>query len=121
MTIDPKNYQLPDIKQGADWLFTFTMYTQQDTDPRVPIDLTGYTAKFEIRKTPNHPAIVSLTQGAGITLGGALGTVQVRLEDAVTELLESGIYGYDLFLVDGSDWSECLFEGPIRIRARYTR
>lgn len=45
-----------------------------------PFNLTGYTARMQVRAKPETtPAILSLTSSAGITLGGAAGTIALAL------------------------------------------
>jgi hypothetical protein len=43
-------------------------------------------------------AIISLTNGSGITLGGAAGTIQLSISAVTTAALTAGTYVYDLEL-----------------------
>ena len=76
-------------------------FTWQDSDGN-PIDLTGYTARMQIRakvSSPDPPA-VDVTEGAGIVLGGAAGTVTVELTPEQTgdglQDCKSGVYDVEL-------------------------
>lgn len=66
------------------------------------LDLSGYTAAFQVRQTySSSTAVISLTQASGITLGGALGTVRIVVTDEATSAIEEGNYVYDLVLTTG--------------------
>lgn len=70
------------IEQGA----TFTEQWEWQDSAAVPVNLTGYTAKLQIRALPDaaSPALVTLTDTAGITLGGATGIITPTITAAVT-------------------------------------
>jgi hypothetical protein len=64
-----------------------------------PVDLTGYTAAMQVRASySSATAIISLTNGSGITLGGAAGTIQLNISAVTTAALTAGTYVYDLEL-----------------------
>jgi len=68
----------------------------------VLIDLTGYTAKMQVRANKSDaPAILTLTTdvGGGITLGGALSTIKIYIKATETSNLPAGIYYYDFQLI----------------------
>jgi hypothetical protein len=72
------------IDQGADWSQTWTLI-DSDGDP---VNLTGGTAAFQVREKPadqGGSALLSLTSGSGITLGGTAGTVAVSISDTQSE------------------------------------
>lgn len=77
------------IEQGADWTRTLTWQDSGGT----PINLTGYTAKMQIRLSSDSTALIvelnsAPATGKGtITLGGALGTIQLDLTAALTATL----------------------------------
>lgn len=114
-------YKLPKIVQGADWHLRITWYTQTNDDPRVAIDLTGYAALFQIRKTSLHPPAVSIANGSGITLGGAAGTIDLALTDVQTAGIWAGVYQYDLLMTDTSGDKRVILAGEVEIRARISR
>lgn len=66
-------------EQGA----TFdTTITWQVGNPAAPVDLTGYTARMQIKDNFLDSAIQVAqltTENGGITLGGALGTIKMTL------------------------------------------
>ena len=66
-------------------------------------DLTGYTATMTVRPfVGSSTTTLLLTNGNGITLGGAAGTVNVSISSAVTADLVPARYSYDFVLNSGS-------------------
>ena len=64
------------------------------------VDLTGYDARLQVREFHySDDAVINLSAGSGITLGGSAGTIQVLLDATTTEDLNPGNYVYDLELV----------------------
>lgn len=62
------------IDQGANWSLSLTW----KDDTGTPVNLTGYTARMQIRKAYNDSTVkLSLTSSSGIVLGGAAGTVAI--------------------------------------------
>ena len=43
-----------------------------------PVDLTGSSASLVIKDRPGGDTLVTLTSGSGLTLGGSLGTIQIK-------------------------------------------
>lgn len=102
------------IEQGA----TFTQRLTWKVDG-VAVNLTGYTARMKVRERLNEPAIISLTTGSGIVLGGAAGTVDITISAANTALLNYGKYIYDLELVNGATVTR-LVKGKITVDPEVT-
>lgn len=66
-------------------------------------NLTGYTATMTIRPfVGSDTTTLVLTNGNGITLGGALGTVSVDISAATTADFAPSRYVYDFVLNSGS-------------------
>jgi hypothetical protein len=107
------------IEQGA--TFNRTIVWKDSSED--PVNLTGYTARMQVRKTVNSDTtILSLTTENGkIALGGALGTITLTLAPADTETLESFCGVYDLELKSGSDFVTRLLEGQVTISREVTR
>jgi Na+/serine symporter len=95
----PANQYTLEVQQGATKTFVATM-NQPGTS--TPVNLTSYTAAMKIRPSWDSATVsLSLTNGSGITLGGALGTITVTLTAAQTAALGGTIvrnaaYVYDL-------------------------
>ncbi len=81
------------------------------------VDLTGFTAVMKIRSSRELVAatLVSLTDAAGITLGGALGTVQVGMSDLQTTALPLGTAFYDLVLFDAGGGPVTFLAGEVHV------
>lgn len=90
-----------------------------------PVDLTGWHARMQVRKrAASVDVLVELTDDDGhITLGGADGSIDLRLTAVETTALESGSYRYDLELIppSGEDDVERFAEGPFVVSAEVTR
>lgn len=100
-----------EIEQGSTFNKTLTYKDSND----VAIDLTGYTARMQIRsKITDATFIDELTTGNGrIVLGGAAGTIQLIFSDAVTAAYTFDTALYDLELIDGSSNVSKLMKGKI--------
>lgn len=82
-----------------------------------PVDLTGYTAICEGRRRPGATgnAWFSLTGGAGITLGGAAGTIAVTWTDEITDTLAAGEGEWELVVISGAGARYRLLYGPLKV------
>lgn len=90
----------------------------------VPVNLTGYTAKMEIRARHGaaDPALLTLTHLDGITLGGALGTVRIQRSAAQTAAFTFAGGVYDLKLIAAADppGTKTLLKGKVVVEPRVT-
>ena len=85
------------------------------------LDLTGFTAALQVREAADSAvAVISLTSGSGITLGGTAGTVSVSISAAITGAVAAGSYSYDLELYSGSQTIR-LVQGAFNVSAGVTR
>ena len=83
-------------------------------------DLTGYTATMTIRPfVGSNTTTLVLTNGNGITLGGAAGTVAIDISSTVTADLNPSRYSYDFVLNSGSVVTR-LLEGKFIVTAGVT-
>jgi len=74
------------IEQGA----TFNLLLTWKINA-VPVNLSGYTARLQARvDIEDTETILSLTTGAGITLGGSAGTISLDQSAAQTAVLPNG-------------------------------
>ena len=87
-------------EQGA----TFTRVITFQGSDGVAVNLTGYTARMQVRADhESGVALLSLTtENGGIALGGAAGTVTVTATATATAALEAGERVYDIELVNGA-------------------
>lgn len=70
----------------------------------VPADLTGYTARMQVRTDYSSTAIVVelTTENGRIILGGTAGTISLMIPATITAALTPGVYVHDLKLINGS-------------------
>lgn len=106
-----------EIEQGA----TFELVFIYQDEAGNPIDLTGMTARMQLRRTYNSPdALLSLTNANGRIIfdpfAGKI-TLSVSATDT-TPLTGSGVY--DLELIDGSTVNRIL-EGSFKVCAEATK
>lgn len=83
------------IEQGATKVLRFVW---KDSNG-VPVDLSGYTARMQLRKTVTNPAVAAelTTENGGILLGGVDGTVDVEFSAELTAgLSKDGVYDLEL-------------------------
>jgi hypothetical protein len=108
-----------EIKQGATLSLTATWKDSSGT----AVNLTGYTARMQIRSTYDASAtILSLTSSAGITLGGAAGTIAITASATTTAALTAPWSGvYDLELVSGGGEVTRLLEGTATVSPEVSR
>lgn len=106
------------IEKGAD--FAPGLMTWKDSND-VAIDITGYTARMQIRKDFGDAFEIELTTGNGrIVLGGTLGTIQLTIVNADTDALNAGNFKYDLELISSSGIVTRLLEGSLSISENVT-
>ena len=105
------------LDQGTDFTVTFTWVIDG-----APVDVTGYTAALQVRETvENATVVITKTDGNGIALGGAAGTIAVTFYNAVTSALTATDYVYDLELTaPGGDVSRVV-QGSLFVSAEVTR
>jgi hypothetical protein len=107
------------INQGATYELTVTWKDSAGT----AINLTGYSARMQVRETYSSTStIVSLTNGSGITLGGAAGTIAIAISATTTAALTAPFSGvYDLELVSAGGVVTRLLQGAATVSPEVTR
>lgn len=118
MALKPGNYAIT-CPKGATLDQTFTW-----KDPNGdPINLTGYTARMQVRKRVEASTVLlDLTiANGGITLGGVAGTIRVQATAAATAAITESDGVYDLELIAGSGAVTRLLEGSFYLPAEVTR
>lgn len=116
----PLAYSLPPIYQGATWRLSLTWKTG---DPATAVNLTGCTARMQIRSSVTSPTelLELTTENGGITLGGVVGTIVILIEpsDTVGQAWRTGVY--DLEIIFGSGDVRRLLEGSAALMPEVTR
>jgi len=88
----------------------------------VAVNLTGFTAKMQLRQSYNSTAadLTLSTANGDITIVGATGTVTVNATAVQTGTLSAGLYVYDLELTSGSNISR-LVQGQVTVAEQVTQ
>lgn len=106
--------------QGANFDYTLTWKSAG-----APVNLTGYSARMQVRETYDAgSAVVNITLGTGITLGGTAGTIGLALTATQTAVLDgtpNKQYVYDLELQSGAGYVTRLVEGRFTVYPEVTR
>lgn len=96
MNLDPQGAVInPSIVRGE----TFALHLIYEAgDPLAAVNLAGYKAKMMLRQVFDGEPLVTLTESAGIALGGAAGSIIATLTAAQSKSLPIGKVVYDLAL-----------------------
>lgn len=90
------------IEQGATFRKSLTWKTGT---PAAPVDLTGCTARMQIRADleSTTPLITLTTENSGITLGDEAGTIELYISDTDTADMTwtQGVYDLEVILANG--------------------
>lgn len=107
------------IHQGATWAFSLILTDDNGT----AIDLTGYTAKMEIRDMPGGTVFSTLTSSpaAGITITAATGEIDFALTAAQSAALTFGRGQYDIKITSSGGTVTYLLKGDFIVDARVTQ
>lgn len=107
------------IEQGA----TYNQPIVWKDSSGVAVNLTGYTARMQVRKTisATTPIITLTTENGRITLGGANGTITLNITATDTAALEQFAGVYDLELQSYSGFVTRLLEGQVTVSKEVTR
>jgi len=106
------------IEQGA--TFQLNLVWTYDGDP---IDLTGYTARMQVRRThKSDSALLSFTtENGAITLGGVAGTIAIQGAATLTDDVPAKPCVYDLEMVSAGGIVTRLIEGAATVTPEVTR
>ncbi len=89
-----------------------------------PINLTGYTARMQVRQRyVSTSTVLSLTSSpaAGISLGTSNGEITITVSASSMAAVGAGEYRYDLELISGSGVVTRLLMGSFTVQAEVTR
>lgn len=111
-----------EIEQGATFFMSFIW--ANDAEGTEPIDLTGVTARMQIRKTQQEaPLIDALSTGGSpmITLGGATGVIDIKIPATATSVLtlKSALYDLEAVMANGDVYR--VIEGAVTIKPNITQ
>lgn len=101
------------IDQGTDYVTSINL---TDSDGNV-VDLSGYTANGQIRKTYSSSNAVNF----GLSLEEANGVVRLSLTDSQTANLTAGRYVYDVIVTSSANVTSRIVEGIVTVTPRVTK
>lgn len=84
----------------------------------LPVDITGFTAVLEGRKSLTQPTpdfVLTSAPGGGIVMGKADGRIDINVTPAGTEELKTGIYFYWLDITSENEVTR-LLEGRVTVK-----
>ena len=108
-----------EISQGT----TFRREFVWKDDAGVVIDITGYTAKMQLRKTKESSVVLheASTSNSGLTITGAQGKVALLITDEQSALFTFSSAYYDLELYSTGGETYRILEGKVRLNKEVTR
>lgn len=87
-----------------------------------PVTLVGFAARMQVRVSHNSAStLISLTSAAGLTLGGAAGTIDVLISAAVTAALPATDGVWDIEVESAGGEVTRLAKGLVKISPEATR
>lgn len=98
------------LTHGKDLPFSMTWWT--DSTKTTPVDITGYSAKFQIRTSVEDKGtpLLEYTSASEITLGDALGTIVFNIADTDNVFGDRALY-YELEMTDALGSKRALVGG----------
>lgn len=108
-----------EVYQGDTFNKVLTWYDSSEKE----VDLTGYTARMQLRTSADSDTVVLelTTENGGITLGGTAGTIELLVSATDMAAVEAGSYKYDLEMIAGDGTVRKILRGKIKVIAEVTR
>lgn len=114
-----------ELDQGADFWHEWVWSTEDDAGVQTPVNLTGWTARMEIRPKASSGTLLARAHSTlsvdGTITVSALGVVRVEFTAAVSSAWRWTTGVYDLELVSPDDEVTRLVEGTVTVRPEVTR
>ena len=119
--VDCGDGNLNSLEQGATFNHKIT-WNKTLLGVVTPVDLTGYSAKMQVRADVGLvPIILELSTANGrIVLGGVNGSITMIASALVTSALTPGLFKYDLELIAPDGTVTRLIEGFFEIKGQVT-
>ena len=110
-------------EQGAS--FYYELVWEKEDPPGsgtfIPVDLTGYTAKMQVRKESGTALIVELsTANSRIIIDPLLGKITLSISATDTNNLAAGMYKYDLELTSSTGFVIRFIQGQFEVIGQIT-
>ena len=117
MTSEQNSAATYNIKCNQNETFQRTLTYKDSTGSA--IDLTSFTAALQVRRDFDTAPVISLTESAGITLGGVAGTIAIVI--SATAALDANTHYYDLVITSPAGVKTRILEGKFDIVRGVTR
>lgn len=105
-----------DIEQGATWSLILSLKKPN----KLPVDLTGYIAKCQIRKTQAEDSDIIAEPTAEIQSPPTSGVIVLTLSREITTELDFNTAFYDLIVRSADDKVSRLMRGTVTFSPRVT-
>jgi hypothetical protein len=105
-----------DVIQGANW-FQELEY-EEDGEP---VNIEGYTARMQVRKSYNLPVEIELTTANNRIAIVDTNKIQLTLSNTLTAGLGAGRYLYDIELVSNTSEVERILRGVFTVSPEVTK
>jgi len=112
--MNPGRYNIT-VYQGT----TFALSPVWKVD-NLPVNLTGYSAKMQVRDISNNVIVELSTQNGKIVITPGIGQIALALTATQTAALAVGNYNYDLNLTDSASNVYKILEGAFILKASVT-
>ena len=99
---------------------TVTVAASYKDSGGVLIDLTGYSAKMDIKTRGGTEVLLALTDSSGIVLGGTPNNITITITAAQSATLGAGTFASDLVLTTPLSTVNTLFSFNLTLRPRVT-
>jgi hypothetical protein len=104
------------MDQGADFSTGITLYADGGM---VPLDMTGYTFKAQMRKS--YMSSTAYTFTCTIADPASLGIVILTMSSSTTDTIKPGRYLYDIEMVDDTGYKTRPVEGVVIVSPQITQ
>ena len=106
------------LEQGVDF-----ERVMEWTDNGTAVNLSGFSARMQVRKTPAEPtvALSFTTANSTIVLNAVSGSITLKASAIATSAVPPGVYVYDLELISGAGLVTRLLNGTFTMDAEVTR
>lgn len=105
------------IEQGA----TFKRVLELKDSSNVAINLTGYSAKMQIRQQVDSAVITELTNSSGLAITPLLGKIEINISATATLAYTFEFATYDLIITSAGGEVTRIIEGSITLDPAVTK
>jgi hypothetical protein len=121
LSTTPANVNIS-VRQG-DTLAQTVFVREKDSNGNVTtVNLTGWTAKMQVKTRRSGTVKATLTSGSGITITPLAGQIAIRIESTATANLDCAEYSYDLQIINPADanFQRTLIAGKLTVTPQTT-